>query len=239
MPSQEDVPAGALARELKRLPHFRLLDEKRLAALAAHVRIRTFQSGDALFFERDPAKAFFGLRTGGVKLFRLAPDGRERVVNVLGPGQTFAEAAVLNLGFYPVNGVVTETPTEVIEVPADPIKKMMRDEEGFAGAIVGSLSMRLLELVERVEELSSASAAVRMARYLLKLPSEGPPERPSVTLPVAKKDLAARLGIAPETLSRVLRQWEDARVVESSQRTLVLLDAARLLAIADGEAGGR
>jgi CRP-like cAMP-binding protein len=170
-----------------------------------------------------------------VKLFRLRPDGREQVINVLGPGMTFAEAAALSLDFYPVNGVATETPTELLEIPGEPIKKLMREDERLAAAMVGSLSMKLLELVERVEELSSASAAGRMARFLMKLPGTGPATRPTVELPAQKKDLAARLGIAPETLSRVLRKWEDQGLIGPSQRTLTILNPGRLLAIADGE----
>lgn len=225
-----------LAATLKRLPHFRLIDSRRLEKIAAHARTRSCKSGDPIFFEREPAKAFFVVIRGGVKLYRLSPDGRERVVHVLGPGHAFAEAAVLNFGFYPVNGVATETPTEILEIPAEPIQKMMHEEEGFAGAMVGSLCMRLLELVERVEELSSASAAARLARHLIKLPATGTPAQPVVMLPIAKKDLAAQLGIAPETLSRVLRQWEDLHLIESNQRTIVLREPGRLLEIAEGEA---
>ena len=100
---------------------------------------------------------------------------------------------MLSFGFYPVNGVATETPTDLLEISGEPIKQLMRDDERLAASMVGSLSMRLLELVERVEELSSASASVRLARFLTKLPGAGPPTRPTVELPVAKKDLAARL----------------------------------------------
>lgn len=224
-----------LSAALRALPHFRLLDAGQLDAIARHARSRTFSAGDALFFERDPASAFFAVQSGGAKLFRLKPDGREQVIHVLGPGQTFAEAAVLSFGFYPVNGVATETPTDLLEISGEPIKQLMRDDERLAASMVGSLSMRLLELVERVEELSSASASVRLARFLTKLPGAGPPTRPTVELPVAKKDLAARLGIAPETLSRVLRKWEDQGLIDSSQRTLVLLNPGKLLALADGE----
>ena len=117
-----------------------------------------------MFFERDPAVAFYAVVTGAVKLFRLRPDGREQVIHALGPGTTFAEAAVLNLGVYPVHAVATETPTELIIIPGEPVKKLIREDERVATAMIGSLSMRLLELVERTEELASASAAEWEAR---------------------------------------------------------------------------
>jgi CRP/FNR family transcriptional regulator len=222
-------------RALKAVPHFRLLDGASLQKLAAAVRFRKLESGEAVFFERDPADAFFAVRTGGVKLYRLRPDGREQIIHTLAAGATFAEAAVFNLDFYPVNAVATETPTELIAIPKAPLQQMLREDDRIAGAIIASMSMRMLELVERVEELASASAAARLARYLLRLPSTGPATRPTVELPVAKKDLAARLAIAPETLSRVLRKWEQAGIVDSASRTIALLDPGKLLAIADGE----
>jgi CRP-like cAMP-binding protein len=232
------MPTTNLASSLKKLPHFRLLEAAALGQIAEKASLRRYQAAEAIFFERDPAVAFYAVVAGSVKLYRLRPDGREQVIHALGPGATFAEAAVLNIGVYPVHAVATETPTELIQIPGDPVKKLIREDERVATAMVGSLSMRLLELVERVDELASASAAGRVARYLLKLPSTGPVTKPTVELPVAKKDLAARLAIAPETLSRVLRKWEQTGLVDGAQRTLVLLDPARLLAIADGEDSG-
>jgi CRP/FNR family transcriptional regulator len=231
------MEASDRIRALKALPHFRLLDAAALEKLAATARVRTLQAGEAVFFERDAADAFFAVRSGGIKLYRLRPDGREQVIHTLGPGASFAEAAVFNLDFYPVNAVATETPTELIAVPKDPLQKMLREDDRIARSIIASMSMRMLELVERVEELASASAAARLARYLLRLPPTGPATRPTVELPVAKKDLAAWLAIAPETLSRVLRKWEQAGLVDSASRTIALLDPGRLLAIADGEDG--
>lgn len=232
------MPPDSLSSSLKKLPHFRLLEATALGQIAQASSSRRYQADEAVFFERSPASAFYAVVSGAVKLYRLRPDGREQVIHALGPGATFAEAAVLNLGVYPVNAVATETPTELIVIPGEAVKKLIREDERVSAGIIGSLSMRLLELVERTEELASASAAARIARYLLKLPSTGPVTKPIVELPVAKKDLAARLAIAPETLSRVLRKWEEAGLVDGAQRTLVLLDPGRLLAIADGEVPG-
>jgi CRP/FNR family transcriptional regulator len=229
------VIEAPIAAELRKLPHFRLAGAESLERLAAAVRRRTLASGESVFFEREPARAFYAVQQGGVRLYRLRPDGKEQVIHLLGPGQTFAEAAVLSFDFYPVSAVATEAPTVLLEVPGDAVRRLMREDEKLAAAMVGSLSMRLLELVGRVEELTSASAAARLAGYLLKLPAIGPAARPTVDLGLARKDLAGRLGIAPETLSRVMRRWEEAGLVDAAQRTVVLLDPGRLLAIADGE----
>ena len=224
-----------LSRALKCLPHFRLLDPASIERIATRSAVRTYQATEAVFFERDPAHAFYAIQSGEVKLYRLRPDGREQVINSLGPGASFAEAAVLNLGFYPVNAVATESPTALIEISGDLVKEMIHEDGSLASSMIASLSMRLMDLVERVNDLASASAAARLARYLLRLPVTGPATKPMVELPVAKKDLAAHLAIAPETLSRVIRKWEQGGLVDSAHRTIVLLDPGKLLQVADGD----
>ena len=99
--------------------------------------------------------------------------------------------------------------------------------------MVGSLSQWLLGLVERIDELSVASAGARLARYLLRQPSHRIESATQVELPMAKKELAAHLAIAPETLSRLLRRWQDAGLVRSEGRTLTVLDERLLAALAD------
>jgi CRP/FNR family transcriptional regulator len=69
----------------------------------------------------------------------------------------------------------------------------------------------------------------------LKLPARGPAERPVIDLPLSKKDLARHLAITPETLSRLLRRWQDRGVITSDRRSITVLDSRVLLAISDGD----
>ncbi len=98
--------------------------------------------------------------------------------------------------------------------------------------------MRLLSLVERVEELSLVHAGSRLARFLLRQPGSRPPARPVVEFPMPKKELAAHLSMTPETLSRLLRRWQDRGWIDSERSTVRIVDAARLQALADGEDAG-
>ena len=102
--------------------------------------------------------------------------------------------------------------------------------------MIGSLCMRLVSLVERVEELSLVQAGTRLARWLLRQPARGTAEA-TVELSLPKKELAAHLAMTPETLSRLLRRWEDEGWVRNERTRVVLQDARALLALADGESG--
>lgn len=219
---------------LAALPHFQLLERALLERIAAGSHARHLDAGTMLFHDGEPCRAFFAIQRGGVKLYRSTPDGHEQIVHNLGAGQTFAEAALLNLGRYPASAVATESPTEVIEIGGETFLRLLGEDPRVARAMVGSLCMRLVSLVERVEELSLVHAGSRLARYLLRQPGAGPSSRVKIELSLAKKELAAHLSMTPETLSRLLRRWQELGWIESERSSVTVLDAAQLSALGDG-----
>lgn len=218
---------------LRTLPLFAALDAATIAKIGAGSRRVRHEAGDPVLREGEPCRGLFVVVAGGVKLFRVSPDGKEQVLQRVRPGQTFAEAAVLTMKHYPANAVATESPTELVEIGAGPFLRLFEDDPKVARVMVASLSKWLLRLVGKVEELTVLSAGARLARYLLDLPSETTDEGAAIALPLAKRDLAASLGITPETLSRLLRKWQDHEVVRSDGPTIVVLDADVLMALAD------
>lgn len=222
---------------LRELPHFKALPGDLVDAVAKGCKLRTFDAGELVFVERTPCKAFYAVREGGVKLYRSQPDGREQVVHSVGAGATFAEAALLTFGRFPVSAQATETPTVLLEIGGDPLLRLFKEDDRLGPAMVASLSMRLVTLVERVEELSTIHAGVRFARWLQKQPSRSEGEALVIELPLAKKDLAAHLAMTPETLSRLLRRWHEEGWIESERASVRVLAIDRLTALADGEGG--
>jgi CRP/FNR family transcriptional regulator len=226
-----------LAEALRALPHFRTLPPDLLAKLAEGTRRRGADAGELLFAEGEPCRGFFAIEQGAVRLYRSGPDGREHVVQNLRAGATFAEAALLSFGRYPVSAVAVEDGTVLLEVGAEPFLRLFREDPRLATAMVSSLAVRLVDLVGRVEELSHVQAGARLARWLVKQPAGGGPV-PTVDLDLQKKDLAAHLAMTPETLSRLLRRWQDAGWIEVDRARVVLKRADLLLAVADGAGGG-
>jgi CRP/FNR family transcriptional regulator len=227
----EPAPLELLAT----LPHFQLLERDLLERLAAAARLKAYSAGETVFREGEACRGFFAIRSGGVKLYRTTPDGREQVVHNLGAGQTFAEAALLNIGRYPATAVATESPTELVEIAGGAFMRVFREDDRLAAAMVGSLCMRLLSLVERVEELSLVHASARLARYLVRQPGRAAAGRIELELALPKKELAAHLSMTPETLSRLLRRFQAEGLIESGRTSLTVLDGERLQALADGE----
>jgi CRP/FNR family transcriptional regulator len=224
---------SALHEALRALPHFRMLPADLVARIAAGARRRTLRAGESVFAAGEPCRAFFAIEQGGVRLFRAAPDGREQVVHNLRAEASFAEAALLSLGHYPVSAVATEDPTVLIEVGAQPFLQLFREDPRLATGMVASLSMRLVDLVERVEDLAQVQAGTRLARWLVRHPATAG-AAPELDLSLAKKDLAGHLAMTPETLSRLLRRWQDAGWIEVERNHLRLLRPDALLALAQG-----
>lgn len=216
------LPASSLDT-LSALPAFRALDRDALDRVASLCRQRRYRAGQPVFLEREPCRGFFAVHAGAVRLHRLSPEGREQLVTVARAGQSFAEAALFHFGFYPVNATAAATPTELLEVDGPGFLELFRSDDRLPGAMVGALCQRLLELVDRVDELSVVGADARLARALLRLPARGAAPPYEVRLPGAKRDLAARLAITPETLSRLLRRWREAGWIEVDGASVRLL----------------
>jgi len=227
--------AEEIVATLRRLPSLRTLPPDLLERVSAGCRLLELGAGEPVFLEGEPVRGFFIVRRGAIKVYRLTPDGREQVLHHLGEGHSFAEAAVLSMQRYPASAATTEAGTQLVEVAAQAFLEVFHSDRRMAAAMVSSLSMWLLGLVERVDELSVASAGARLARFLLRQPSHVEAGETRIVLPMAKKELAGHLAITPETLSRLLRRWQDRGIVRSEGRTLTVLDENLLAAVADRE----
>ena len=210
-----DLRAGAL---------FMHLDEDQLERLAGLAQPRRLGADETLFLQGDAADAFYLLSEGRLKVFKLLRDGRTATVRHVEPGQTFAEAAL----FQEVYPSSTETMTECLLYRFDKERMLalLLAEPQLAVNLLAAMAHLLGLLNRRVEELLLPVPA-RLARYLLARadeqlePAEGAGEVPAdvprvIQLPVSKRELAARLGTVPETLSRTFDRLKRARVIRMS-----------------------
>ena len=77
------MDATALRPLLRELPHFRSLPGDLVDAISGGCHLRTYETGALVFLEREPCRAFFAVRAGGVKLYRSQADGREQALSML------------------------------------------------------------------------------------------------------------------------------------------------------------
>lgn len=217
--------AGALGN----LPLFRQLAEEQLAAMVRVTQVVRASRGELLFNKGDQPTGLHVVMFGQVKLALSTSQGSEKVLELMGPGQSFGEAVLFAERPYPVNAECLAD-TLLLHVPKKALFDAIEADTGFARRMLGGLSFRLHELVGDVEAYSMRSAGQRLVGYLLSLAGE-PSEQPAtVTLPTSKHLVASRLNLTPETFSRILHQLTDAGLVSVDGRTVTILEPERLRA---------
>lgn len=206
--------------ELRRHPLLTALLPEQLERVAATTRIITLANGDTLFHMGETAEAFYWLRQGHIKLFRLSPDGQEKVVEIIRPEQSFAEAVMfMDKRAYPVNAAALDT-AQVLVFHANTFMAILRESPDTCFRLLGTLSMRLRHRLSDIDALSLQNAGLRVTNFLLMLHHE---QGACFELPVAKKTIAARLSIQPETFSRILHQLEQAGAIRTEGRGVTIL----------------
>ncbi|CUW39092.1 putative cAMP-binding protein-catabolite gene activator and regulatory subunit of cAMP-dependent protein kinase [Magnetospirillum sp. XM-1] len=187
-----------------------------------------------LFGAGDEADCFYIVLDGAVKLFALAQDGRESIVEIFGPGTSFAEAAMLSTGRFPLHAEVIEDAT-LIRVGRRAFLYTLHSDHALAYRMLAALAKWNRRLASEISDLKGLTPWQRVAEFLLaQAPAaEG---RVEVLLPFNKEVLASRVGIRRESLSRVLGRLRVLGVHTSGNA--VRIDDVDLLRRACFEAAG-
>ena len=195
---------------------------RRLAAMA---RLRKFSKGETIFREGDQCPGVFVVGTGLVRVFKTAPNGKEYVLHIVGPGQTFAEVAAIGGFNCPANAEAIAATTCAL-LPMDAFRKAIEEDHPLCVQMLLGLTVWVRQLVGTIEDIALRDAAGRLARFLLQSPKT---EADEIALPSLKRHLASHLNLTSETLSRTLRRLVDAGVIAESGRNRVRLVAPKKL----------
>jgi CRP/FNR family transcriptional regulator, dissimilatory nitrate respiration regulator len=176
------------------------------AALLAGARTATLQDGQYLFRQGEAANRFYVVVAGRIGISRMSPAGDEKVVEIIGAGQTFAEALMfMGVPRYPVNARAIGA-TRLVGLHTGSVSDVLRGSTALCLRLMANMSLRLHRLLGEVEALTLQSATGRIVDFLLGLVQEGAPGATAVALPAPKQLIASRLSIKPETLSRALHE---------------------------------
>lgn len=218
-----------MKQDLKRNFMLSHLSEEQLDRVAHHATRLHLRDGETLFRQNDPASRFYLLLDGQIKLFRLGPHGNEKVIEILMPPTTFAEAIMFfREATFPV-GAQALRPAEVISIDAADFALMMHDSVDACFSFMGEMSHRLHAMIREIDELSLRSATCRVAAYFA---SHTRSDNNSFDLDVPKQVLASRLSVQPETLSRIVRNLSDQGILESHGAHIDITDPDGLQRIA-------
>jgi CRP-like cAMP-binding protein len=198
-----------------------------LAVLVDERNVRSVERGHVLFQQGDPARAFFLVLCGQVKLSRVNPGGDEAIVHIYGAGESFAEAAMFLGGRYPVAAEAVVA-SRVMHIESDALRRKVAERPEIAFAMMASMSRHLMVLVDQIEKMKLLSADQRIAEFLLGLCGEKA-GAVTLSLPHEKNLIARRLGMKPATFSRAIARIRDLGV-EVTGNQVSIRDTAVLLA---------
>lgn len=200
---------------LRKAALFAGMDEAALSDCIEHGRTERYQRGQDVFALGDPAECLFFIVSGWIKLYRVNREGEEIVISVIGPGETFAEAAVFSqLRRYPVAAQACEESVLLLVPRSLFVERIKRDSE-FSLRLLSAVSSRQRTLVQQIEQITVRTPPQRVGTFLLQLALPATTGRARVLIPYEKYLLAHRLNIKPETFSRALRKLEHIGVQTS------------------------
>ena len=219
---------------LKKSLLFSGLDEENLGEVAAIATKRTFSRGESLFTEGEKANGFYLLASGSIKLCKISPDGKEKVLHFVYPSETFAEAAFFGDGAYPAEARALEK-GEALFFPKEAFMGLLERNPRFSLNLIVSLSLLLRRFARQIEELSFAEVPSRLATYLLELAAKKSTTFQGKTyldLEMKKGELASHIGTVSETLSRTLKKLKDEGIIEVEGSRVIIHDIDRLKRLA-------
>lgn len=222
-----------IARYLSVLPLFSDLPESALEQVAqAGCGLERLERGVMLFAAGDRCDAFHLVVTGHLKIYTVADNGAEKVFELAGPGQAIGELCVFNQELRSLNAQAL-TAALLLRVPRTALTELVMHEPAFALRMLAGASQRMQGLLRDVESYCLHSGLRRVVGYLLEhhTPPRVRAQRPgplTVSLPVSKAAIAARLSLTPEYFSRVLRELEEAGLITVDKRDIHILDTQRL-----------
>lgn len=222
-------------RELvQAVPLYRRLSAEDAERLSAVATVRTFQKGDILFSEGEPADLFYTVASGRVKVFKAAPSGKEVILEIFGPGDPLGALAVYEGRPFPASAQALEDTTCLLVHQRD-FYGLLERHPSLVRGLLAALTRRLVELATRLSDLTGGHVEARLARMFLKLARDmGRPERGGIFIPMAlsRQELADFTGTTIETCIRIMSRWGKDGLVHTEKDGFLIQDREALDGIA-------
>lgn len=224
-----DIQRQRAMSQLKAAVLFAGLQESSLQSIVDNMSLSLLQDGESLFNQGEPATSVFLLSTGQIKLARRRPNGAEKVISLVTPGNTFAEAVMFSRGrVYPVDAESIGAST-VWAVNGEHYCGELQQSTDACFSVLKRLTERLHEQVADIERLSLHTASSRLITYLLtQLPSTHVENRAVIRLQAPKNVIASRLSIVPATFSRTLAKLSREGLLGVREYEIELLDISAM-----------
>ena len=215
---------------LSQAPIFQTLSDEDRARIAQVAQVVTYAKGDLLFSEGDPAQSFYVVCSGRAKVFKMTPSGKDVILEIFGAGHPLGAVAVYEGRPFPASAMALEDTTCVL-IPRHAFFALLVEHPLLVRGLLLGLTRRLMELTNRIADLTGGRVEPRVARLFMKMVDEtGRPERGGtfVPTPLTRQEIADMTGTTIETCIRIMSRWGKDDIVRTEKDGFLIMDPRAL-----------
>lgn len=220
--------------QLRKMPVFADLTDAQLKDIHSITTVRNYRKGTMIFLEGEPGEGFHFVKIGKVKIVKMTDDGREHIINILSPGDLFAEVLLFNSGTYPATSVAVED-SKIGVIKNSDLERLILANNALALQLIKVLSQRLMFTQQKIKNLALNDVTARTAETLLRLGQQhGKPlgnGHIQITLDLSRQDLASLVGTTRETVTRTLSALKKDKLIDFDLQKITLLVPDKLRSI--------
>lgn len=205
---------------------FKELAPAQINMITEHSQLIDFSKGTSVFNRGDTAQGLYILLEGQLKLGVTSPQGSEKIISIVSPGESFGEAILFLERQFPVYAQAIMD-SQVLLIPKHLIFSMLDNDPMLSRKMLAGLSVRMHQLIQDIEMLSLQSCTQRFIGYLLQI-SADVSDISKITLPASKATIASLLNLTPETLSRTIAKLQQMELIEVRGKDVMITDVKKL-----------
>ena len=204
---------------LRSIPYFSGLNQAELDSVKQFTFEKLAERGEVVLLEGEPAEALFFVVSGAVKVFKTSAEGKEQILNIVRPGESFNDVPIFDDAPNPASAQAM-VPVVLYGIRKGELRTIIQRQPQMALNIIKVLAERLRQLVSLVEDLSFRHVIGRVARILLEQAGDGAGTSPRLT----QQEMAAMAGTVREVVGRSLKTLEEEGAIRLEHHRIVITD---------------
>jgi CRP/FNR family cyclic AMP-dependent transcriptional regulator len=221
---------------LRTHPIFCDLEPEALDQLCRYAKHVTLKRGASIFCKGDPGNSLFAVISGTVKISISSPDGRNAILNLIGPGEIFGDIAVLD-GAPRSADATANTNCEFFVIDRREFLPFVRSQPALSMKFIELLCARLRWTSEQVEQIILQNLPGRLASALIGLTEKRKLEPANHTIAITQQEISEMVGMTRESINKQLRAWAARKWVRLEHGAIVVLDVGSLRELAEAGSG--
>jgi CRP-like cAMP-binding protein len=217
---------------LRKHPYFADLEPEAFDQLCRYAKHVTLKRGTAIASKGDPGTSLFAVISGTVKISVSSPDGRNAILNLIGPGEIFGEVALLD-GLSRTADVTANTNCELFIIDRRDFIPFVRSQPALAMKFIELLCTRLRRTSDQVEQVILQNLPGRLASALLRLTERHKEAQGERTIAITQQELSEMVGMTRESINKQLRIWARRSWVRLEHGAIVVLKTEPLQALVE------